>query len=118
MKKNDPSGFEVFEARKKAKHLDGDQVSLSKSNILLSEELSKQLAGTSHVVLLYNRHAHVIGIRPAGPEENGYKISYRSISSRSFCQHFRIEERGRFKVRIDASGMLIVALRNADDEPA
>lgn len=113
------SGFEVFQAQKQARRLPPDVVSLTRTNILLSEELAEQLAEAKRVVLLYNRQGHEIGIRPAAPDEDGYKISNRSIASRSFYLHFRIEERGHFKARVDAFGKLIVSLRkDAGDEPA
>lgn len=112
------SGFQVFQAQKQAKRLCDDEVSLTKTNILLSEKLAEQLAPAKRVVLLFNRQDHEIGIRPATSKEEGYKISFRSISSRSFYQHFGIEERGRFKAKIDAFGMLVVALHgDAVSEP-
>jgi hypothetical protein len=103
-------GFEVFQAKKKARQLADGEVSLTKSNILLSEKLAERFGKARWVVLLYNRQTHELGIRPASPEESGYKISGRAISSRSFFQHFGIKDRGRYKVGIAATGMLVVAL--------
>jgi len=114
---SDASGFEVFQSQRRVRALASDEISLSKTNILLSELLAERLAKAMRVVLLYNREKHEIGIRTATPDEHGYRISNRSISSRSFCQHFRIEERGRFKARVDGFGKVIVALRKADGEP-
>ena len=108
-KKDDP--FKRFQARTRPKRLRPDEVSLTKANLVISEELADaHLAGVTHVLLLFNPQQRIIGIRPVEPGEKGYKMSYRSVSSRSFCQHFGIHERGRFRTRFHL-GMLRVHLR-------
>ncbi len=107
------SGFVVYEPQKRPKKLAADEVSLSKTNILLSEELAKQLADGCKlvkVVLLYSREARQIGIRKAGHLENAYRLSGRSVPSRSFYEHFNITERGRFRAALDMDGVLVIPL--------
>ena len=105
-----PSDFEVFEAQTKPKRLADDEVSLTKTNILIAEPLVEALGQCRRVVLLYNRKEKEIGIRPAEPEESGYKLSCRAVSSTSFYRHFQIRERGRFKARLNRFGVIIVSL--------
>ncbi len=104
--------FEVFQAQIRPKRLEANQASLTKTNILISESLAKKFGDVDRVLLLFNRETQEIGIRPAGRQHVGsYKLSYRSISSRSFYQHFKIEARGRFPATINPLGMIVISLR-------
>ncbi len=105
------SKFETYQGRVRPRRLLDHEVSLTKTNILLSAALAPSFAGIERVVLLFNRGAQEIGIRPAQANENGYKLSQRSISATSFFRHFKIEPRGRFPAHINRFGMLIIALR-------
>lgn len=105
--------FELFEAQKRPRKLDCDEVSLGQSYILISEALVRKLSGVRKVVLLYNRHAQEIGIRAATQGENAYKLSGRAVTARSFYQHFGIAQRGRFQARV-LNGMLVIPLKPAN----
>lgn len=109
----DSDGFQVYEAQTRPRRLAPDEVSLTKTNIVISEELAQKFGHHTQVVLLYNKEAEEIGIRPIMRGEQGYKVSYRSISSRSFYQFFDIKARGRFKGRVNRMGMLVVSLKKA-----
>lgn len=111
--KSSTSSFEVFEAQKRPKRLGAAEASVGQSNILISEELAQQFGNIRKVVLLYNRQAQEIGLREAGPDESGYKMSCRSVSSSSFYKHFGITARGRFPARVNAFGMLIISLNRS-----
>ncbi len=103
------SDFEVFEREALPRSLGENEVSLSVANILLSEQLYRRMSRVERVVLLFNAKKREIGIRPAKEEERGYKISDRAVSSRLFCTHFGITERGRFPARIE-NGTLLISL--------
>ena len=113
--KNRPRRFELHQARVRKRKLEPDQVSLSKTNIVISEELGEQLKGVTQVVFLYDPDEHVIGIREARGNERGFKISFRSISARSFYLHFGITERGRFRARFEGK-VLQIALNETRHE--
>lgn len=115
MVKSRPSDFEIFEAQTKPKRLADNQVSLTKTNLLISEALAESFGESRRVVLLYNRKTQEIGIRPAEADESGYKLSCRSVSSSSFYRFFGIKARGRFPARLNRFGAIIVSL--APDVP-
>ena len=102
-------GFVVFEAEKRPRKLKPDEVSLTKSNIVMSEALHAELGASKRVLLLFNEHTRTIGIRPTGDEASGYRLSYRSLSARSFYLHFGIYERGRFRGKVE-KGVLTISL--------
>lgn len=102
-------GFEVYEAQTRPRRLQADEVSLTKTNLVISEELAAHLPGVTHVILLFHPEQRIIGVRPVRRGEQGYKMSYRSISARSFYQHFEIRERGRFRGAFER-GMIVVDL--------
>ena len=107
----DLEDFQVFEAQARPRRLRADEVSLTKTNIVISEALAKKLGESKRVLLMYNENREEIGLRPIDSDEQGYKLSYRSISSRAFYQCFNITARGRFKAHVNRLGMLIVRLR-------
>ena len=103
-------GFERHETRKRPRRILEDEVSLTKTNIILSEMLHEEhFVEVKQVLLLYNARSQIIGIKAAQPGELGYKISSRSISSRSFYHYFQIQERGRYRA-VFMNGMLRIYL--------
>ncbi len=106
-------GFESFERKRMPRCLGENEVSLSATNILISKQLSRRMPRVERVVLMFNARKREIGVRPAKDRERGYKISGRSISSRLFCTHFGITERGRLPARIE-NGTLRISLSAPD----
>ena len=106
--RDSPDGFEVFEAQQRPKRLEPDEVSLTKTNIVISDHFHQvHFAGVKRVLLLYNSKTQTVGICPTHDAERSYKLSYRSISSVSFYSYFGIEARGRFKARFEDGALLV-----------
>lgn len=101
--------WEAFTPRSRPRMLEKDQISLTKSNILLSQELAEEF-DARWVVLLFKPVERELGLRPAAEGERAYKLSGRAVSWRSFREHFDITERGRYTARVE-NGMLVCSLK-------
>lgn len=102
-------GWCVFDARSSSKRLKPGEVSLTKTNIVLSEALDQQLRA-EWVQLEFRAEPRTIRLRCARESEGCYKVSRRSISARTFYKHFAIEERGRFQAQY-RDGLLVIRLQ-------
>lgn len=100
------NGWRVHDAGRRPRRLGKGEASLTKTNILISEDLDAQLEAR-RVVFEFCSEPRTIRIRPRKAGEGGYKMSYRSISAKSLYLHFSIHERGRFPAFYEDGAILI-----------